>query len=102
MSWQTDAADLMHRDKAAEIKLATMTGERSCEFGAMSLTAVDLYIPDRLLTKICTGVKETAPAGGGQCSDQSSYSGPLKTGDKVLIYQVSDSKFAILDRVVDA
>lgn len=102
MSWQTDAADMMRGDKSTEIKLAVMTGERSCEFGALALTAADLYIPDRLLTKICTEVKETAPAGGGQCTDQSSYSGPLKAGDKVLIYQLSDSKFAILDRVVDA
>ncbi len=104
MSWANDIAAVMRENDQAlsgtKIKLAVMTGERSVRSGNLNLSAEDLYIPDRLLEKSCIKVKETAADGGGLCTDQSSYSEPLKAGDEVLICQLSDSKFAILERVV--
>nr|DAV06511.1 MAG TPA: Protein of unknown function (DUF2577) [Caudoviricetes sp.] len=41
-----------------------------------------------------------APPNGGPCTDKSKYWEKLKAGDIVLVYQISDSKFVIIDRVV--
>nr|DAU93851.1 MAG TPA: Protein of unknown function (DUF2577) [Caudoviricetes sp.] len=41
-----------------------------------------------------------SPSNGGLCTDKSKYLDKLKAGDTVLVYQLSDSKFVILDKVV--
>lgn len=78
------------------IQLAVMTGENSCKIGNLMLSGEDLYIPDRLMSQACTGVK--VPAFN---EDVSSYSAPLKAGDIVVVYQLSSTKYAILQRVVN-
>ena len=104
MSWANDIAAVMRENdqslSGTKIKLAVMTGPKSVRIGNLNLTGQDLYIPDRLLEKNCTKVEENAPDGGGVCTDLSTYSEPLKAGDEVLICQLSDSRFAILERVV--
>lgn len=77
------------------IQLAVMTGPKSCKIGTMELTGEDLYIPDRLLSPACTGVKVPAPG-----KDSSSYSTALKAGDTVAVYQLSQTQYLILQRVV--
>ena len=42
-----------------------------------------------------------SPNGGGARSDNSTYLEPLKAGDLVLVYQLSDSKFVVIDKVVN-
>ena len=79
----------------SSIQLAIMTGANTCKIGNTTLYAEDLYIPDRLLTSVCT--KVNVPENH---QDKSGYSAPLKAGDTVLIYKLSDTKYAILDRVV--
>lgn len=95
----TEFVSMMREEGAANgtasIKLATMTGAQTCSIGTMSLSAEDLYIPDRLLTSVCT--KVNVP---DSHQDKSSYSTPLKAGDVVVLFQLSDTKYVILDRVV--
>ena len=79
----------------APIMLATMTGTNTCCSGDLQIYAEDLYIPDRLLTSMCT--KVSVPESH---KDNSSYNAPLKVGDVVTIYKLSDKKYVILDRVV--
>lgn len=104
MSWANDITTVMRENgrsiNGTKIKLAIMTGPNTVRVGNLDLLPQDLYIPDRLLLKSCTQVKEYAPDGGGNCTDQSTYAEPLKAGDQVLICQLSDSQFAILERVV--
>ena len=80
-------------NNTAPIQLATMTGARTCSIGDLPIYAEDLYIPDRLLASVCT--KVDVPE-----SHQSSYSAPLKAGDVVALFKLSDTKYVILDRVV--
>ena len=82
-------------DNTAPIQLATMTGARTCSIGDLPLMAEDLYIPDRLLVSVCT--KVNVPESH---QDKISYSAALKAGDVVVLFQLSDSKYVILDRVV--
>lgn len=83
-------------NNTAPIQLATMTGARTCSIGDdLPIYAEDLYIPDRLLASVCT--KVDVPESH---QDKSSYSAPLKAGDVVAIFRLSETKYVILDRVV--
>lgn len=77
------------------IQLATMTGPNSCSIGDLPLAGEDLYIPDRLLKPVCTAV--SVP---DSHQDKSAYSAPLAAGDIVVVYQLSATRYVILDRVV--
>lgn len=83
-------------NNTAAIKLAVMNGPRTCNIDDMPLMAEDLYIPDRLLSPMCT--KVAVESGSGR--DASSYNLPLQSGDIVVIYQLSETAYVILDRVV--
>ncbi|MBQ0079698.1 MAG: hypothetical protein KBS66_07415 [Eubacterium sp.] len=102
MSWDNDFAALFTSNaKAGNIlQIATMLGPTSCKIGNLILSGPDLLIADHLLHSVCTGVSMTAPAGGGPCTDKSTYISALKAGDLVVITQISDDKFIVLERVV--
>jgi hypothetical protein len=102
MGWTNDMIDMMRgsNGSGSGIKLAVMTGPTSCKIGNLELSATDLLISDRLLSSLCTKVSETAPSGGGTCTDKSSYLSALKAGDTVAVYQLSDEKFLVLERMV--
>lgn len=85
---------------AANMKLATMTGANSCMIGNLQLTSADLMFADHLLQTKCVKVSEVAPKDGGACTDKSAYMTALKAGDTVLVYQLSDSKFLVIERMV--
>lgn len=104
MAWEDEFSDILNgsnRD-SPQIKLATMTGPNSCKIGNLFLTSEDLLFSDRLLNQTCSKVSETAPDGGGTCTDKSTYIPPLKSGDTVVVYQISDSCFLVLERMVKA
>ena len=94
-----EMVDMMRTQGAVKntpsIQLATMTGARTCTIGTLPIMADDLYIPDRLLSTVCT--KVNVPESH---TDKSSYSSALKSGDIVAIVKLSDAKYIILDRVV--
>ncbi len=100
--WANELAGLNSQPSGYQLKLGTMTGPRSCSVGNLQLTSADLMIAEHLLQPVCVKVSETAPDGGGQCSDNSTYLSALKAGDTVLLYQLSDSKFLIIERMVSA
>jgi hypothetical protein len=78
------------------IRIAVMTGPKSCEIEGLKLDGPDLYIPDRLLSKMCTGVGISSDH-----EDKSTYSPALKAGDLVAVYKLNDAKYIIIDRVVN-
>lgn len=102
MAWNNDLAALINPNTGAarNLKLATMTGPNSCNVGNLQLTSEDLMFSEHLTKQICTKVSEIAPDGGGTCTDKSTYIPALKSGDIVLVYQISDSKFLIIEKVV--
>ena len=77
------------------IRIAVMTGPKSCEIEGLRLDGPDLYIPDRLLAKVCTGVGISSDH-----EDKITYSPALKAGDLVVLYKLDGAKYIILDRVV--
>lgn len=82
------------------LQLAVMTGPDTCQVNGMQLAAEDLMFADHLLSPSCTAVSQVAPADGGQCSDKSTYLPALKAGDTVLVYQYSETRFLVLERMV--
>lgn len=101
--WADNMLDvLMPGAPAQGLQCAEMTGPKTCRIGTFPLAAEDLLIDERLLYPACTKVSETAPADGGQCSDHSVYLSALKAGDQVLVYRLSDSKYVILAKLIEA
>ncbi|MCI8742617.1 MAG: DUF2577 family protein [Lachnospiraceae bacterium] len=102
MAWADDMLGMMQGspDAGKGIQLAVMTGPRSCKAGNMELAEEDLIIASHLLQRSATGVSMTAPAGGGQCTDRSSYLPALEAGDAVVVCQISEEKYLVLERVV--
>lgn len=102
MGWTNDMAGMMTPGQTSQLQLGQMTGPTSCKIGNLELTKDDLLFDDRLLSTTCTKVSEISQAEGSACTDKSSYISALKAGDAVVIYQVSDSKFLVLGRMVSA
>lgn len=105
MSWVNEMVSIVREKEGLSgggLKLAAMTGPNSCKIGNLELTKEDLLFSDRLLAPTCTKVSETASGGGGACTDKSTYLTALKAGDMVAVYQVSDDKFIVLERMVSA
>lgn len=99
MSVYSEMVDLMRVQGAVEnpedIKLAEMTGPDSCRMGDYDLSRDDLYIAEHLLKNIATKV-----AVDEAHQDKSTYIEPLKAGDLVIIKQVNEKAYVILERVV--
>ena len=105
MAWENEFSDILNNGSSRaspQIKLAVMTGPNSCQIGNLMLAAEDLLFNAGLLSQTCTKVSETAPDGGGKCTDNSTYMPALKAGDTVAVYQISDSRFLVLGRMVSA
>ena len=102
MAWMNDMVDMFgnHGQASASLKLATMTSPNTCTVGTLQLTKDDLMFADHLMQAKCVKVSETAPDGGGACTDKSLYLPALQAGDVVLVYQISDSKFLVIERMV--
>lgn len=99
--WENTLANLLPKDEGRrELKLATMTGEDSLSLGKLELRKEDLLVSLHLTDRLCVEAIMQSPSNGGPCTDKSKYLDKLKAGDTVLVYQLSDSKFVILDKVV--
>ena len=94
-NWRDEFLGLMRgeseRNAPRSLKLGQMTGPDSCRIGTLQLQRSDLLISDRLMSPMCTQVTGET---------QGTYSAALKAGDVVVVYQISESKFVILERVV--
>lgn len=84
------------KGNAAPIQIGIMTGAASCKIGKLPLSGSDLLIAEHLKTGYHCAVDGSDPAK----KDKSTFVGPLKNGDKVAVYRVSDELYIILERLV--
>lgn len=70
----------------SNIFLAGMTGGNSCTVAGQKLSGEDLLIAEHLTT--------------GWYQEPDKKVEPLKSGDSVIVMQLSDTKYVILERVV--
>lgn len=103
-SWAEGMVGLVRKAgvSSAAIQLAVMDGPSSCHIGDLKLAAEDLKFMDGLLTPTCTKVAGTCPDETGPLRDTSTYRAALKSGDTVAVYQLSDTAFLVLGKVVTA
>lgn len=105
MSWESDIVELIRKQGAVNntpgLQLGVMTGASSCKVGDLSLDADDLYFPDHLLIRVATKVRVSFDE-HGVFHDETEYIEPLKAGDLVVLYRLSDTRYIVLGRVVAA
>lgn len=78
------------------LMLGEMISNTEVSLGRMTLDPDDYYISEHLTKPILTELKLTSTL-----ADKSEYIKPLKKGDIVLLYQISEDKFVIIERVVE-
>ena len=105
MSWANDLAAMMASNDSIMgrgLQLATMSGPTSLAIGDLALDGSDLLFAEHLIKPVATKVAGTCPADGGSLGDTSTYIPALQAGDQVLVYQISMSKFLVIEKVVSA
>ena len=85
------------------LEKAVMTGNKSCIVGELELDEEDLLVSDHLLTGYYKAKDPENPLSFSTISELKScieYVEPLKEGDTVIVQQVDDETYVILERVV--
>lgn len=102
MSWEQDMMDMIKPalQTGRGLQLCTMAGPTTLQVGEMQITSPNLRIASHLMTQTCTKVAGQCPADGGALGDTSTYAPALQAGDMVLAYQLDDSTFLIIERMV--
>ena len=104
MAWDADLIQLMKQqgqdNSLRGIALATMTGPKSCKLkDGLELGAGELRFAEHLVNPLAVKVAGHCPA-DGELQDKTQYISALKAGDEVAVYQLSDSKVLILEKMV--
>lgn len=73
--------------------LGVMTSETTCKIGENQYEEEDIFIPNYLKEPICTKVLIV------DGEDRSTYIKPLKKGDKVLLYPLTETEFIVIGRI---
>lgn len=84
------------KDNTAPIQIGEMTSAESCRIGKLTLSSGDLLIAEHLKTGYHYAVYNDEPSK----KDANTFATPLKSGDKVAVYRVSDERYIILERLV--
>ncbi len=84
------------KDNTAPIQIGVMTGAASCRIGKLALSGGDLLIAQHLKTGYHCAVDDGTPSK----KDKNTFVAPLKSGDKVAVYRISDELYIILERLV--
>ena len=84
------------KDNTAPIQIGVMTGAASCKIGKLTLSGGDLLIAEHLKTGYHCAVYDDTPSK----KDKNTFVAPLKSGDKVAVYRISDELYIILERLV--
>lgn len=84
------------KDNTAPIQIGIMTSATSCKIGKLTLSGSDLLIAEHLKTGYHYAVYDDEPSK----KDKNTFAEPLKSGDKVAVYRVSDALYIILERLV--
>lgn len=74
------------KDNTAPIRIGVMADASSCRVGSLILSGGDLLVAEHLKT--------------GYQKDKNTFVAPLKGGDKVAVYRISDELYIILERLV--
>lgn len=104
MAWDADMIQLMKQQgqggSLPGIALATMTGPKSCKLkDGLELGPDELQFAEHLVNPLAVKVAGHCPA-DGELQDKTQYISALKAGDEVAVYQLSDSKVLILEKMV--
>ena len=88
------------------LKIAEMTSPNSCKIGQIELDKDDIYVSEHLTKRVLNKLDFNIESSGGtshvhKWSDKSEYFSPLKKGDIVLVAQISNLKFVIIDKLVE-
>lgn len=86
------------KHNSESLKVGKMRSATTCEVGGLVLEKEDLYIADHLINPPCIEVNISID--NGIITDKSKYMKPLKAGDLVVLYRLSDEKYLLLERVV--
>lgn len=84
------------KDNTALIQIGVMTGAESCKIGKLTLSGGDLLIAEHLKTGYHCAVYDDAPSK----KDNNTFVSPLKSGDEVAVYRISDERYIVLERLV--
>ncbi len=84
------------KDNTEPIRIGVMDGPDSCSIGDLRLSGNDLLAAEHLKTGYHFAVDGDAPSK----KDAATFAGPLKAGDKVAVYRISDELYIILERLV--
>lgn len=84
------------KDNTAPIQIGTMTGADSCRIGKLELSGDDLLIAEHLKTGYHCAVNPDTPS----VKDKKTFVEPVKKGDQVAVYRISDERYIILERLV--
>lgn len=87
-------------EKGFPLKIGVMKSPTSCLMGQIELEHDDIYIAEHLTKNVLTEL-DFKIENSGSWTDKSKYINPLKTGDLVLIVQISSEKYAIIERMVE-
>lgn len=84
------------KDNTMPIQIGIMDGPASCSIGKLKLSGEDLRIAEHLKTGYHYSVNNAAPSK----KDKTTFIEPLKKGDEVAVYRISDELYIILERLV--
>ncbi|MEY8518631.1 DUF2577 family protein [Lachnospiraceae bacterium 29-84] len=84
------------KGNTAPIQIGEMDGAESCRIGKLELSGADLLIAEHLKTGYHKAVYDDAPSK----KDSGTFVAPLKSGDRVAVYRISDELYIILERLV--
>lgn len=84
------------KDNPEKIQIGIMENAETCRIGKLVLTKGDLLIAEHLKTGYYYNIDRDNP----ETKNDSTFIKPLKAGDKVAVYRMSDTLYIILERLV--
>lgn len=84
------------KNNPASIQIGTMESATTCSIGKLKLTGDDLLVAEHLKTGFHKSVNNNMPS----LQNDDTFVEPLKAGDMVALYRVSDELYIIFERLV--
>lgn len=81
----------------ASIQIGTMESATTCSIGKLKLYEDDLLVAEHLKTGFHKSVNNITPS----LQNNDTFIKPIKAGDTVALYRVSDELYIILERLVN-